>query len=68
MNPFSVPQQYYAKEGLFSLMGIGYTAALATMGFSLVNMREDRVPEMAIALVGGGLATWGFLVASRGTW
>ena len=65
MNPFSVPKQYYAKEGMFSLMGLGYTAALATVGLSLVGLVQKRDLGMTVALVGGGLATWGYLQASN---
>tara|TARA_Y100000389_G_scaffold158635_1_gene160161 strand:- start:25532 stop:25741 length:210 start_codon:yes stop_codon:yes gene_type:complete len=62
-----LPQKYYEKEGFLSLMGIGYTAALAVTflgGFKVITSQgTDRLP--AIAIVGGGaLATWGYLKSS----
>ena len=65
MDPLSIPKQYYAKEGMFSLMGLGYTAALATVGLSLVGLVQNRDLGTAAAFVGGGLATWGYLKASN---
>ena len=67
MNPFAIPQKYYAKEGLMSPMGLGYTAALATIGFTVWNMVADRNMgmEMLAALVGGSLATWGYIKDSE---
>jgi hypothetical protein len=64
MGVFSIPQEYYAKEGMFSVMGLGYTAALATVGFSLVGLIQKRDLGTAVALVGGCMATWGYLNAS----
>tara|TARA_Y100000992_G_scaffold290629_1_gene246312 strand:- start:264 stop:473 length:210 start_codon:yes stop_codon:yes gene_type:complete len=64
MSAFAIPQKYYEKEGFLSLMGIGYTAALAVTGLGLVNLVSHR--DMSdFAIVGGGaLATWGYLKAS----
>ena len=59
-----IPQKYYEQEGFLSLMGIGYTAALAVTGLGLVNLVSKRNMS-AVAIVGGGaLATWGYLKAS----
>jgi hypothetical protein len=67
MNLMDMPQKYYEKEGFLSLMGIGYTAALAVtfLGvFKVITARgTDRLPAIAI-LGGGGLATWGYLKSS----
>lgn len=67
MNPLAIPQEYYAKEGIMSLMGIGYTAALVVLGlggFNMITARgSDRLPAIAI-LVGGALATFGYIKAS----
>tara|TARA_B100000475_G_C15005211_1_gene318047 strand:- start:1130 stop:1339 length:210 start_codon:yes stop_codon:yes gene_type:complete len=64
MSAFAIPQKYYEQEGFLSLMGIGYTAALAVTGLGLVNLVSNR--DMSdVAIVGGGaLATWGYLKAS----
>ena len=67
MSFMDLPQKYYEKEGFLSLMGIGYTAALAVTflgGFKVITSPgTDRLP--AIAIVGGGaLATWGYLKSS----
>ena len=66
MNPLAIPQQYYEREGFMSTMGIGYTAALATIGFTAWNMISNRSIsiEMIAAIVGGSLATWGYLKES----
>jgi len=66
MSLLQIPQKYYAKEGYFSGMGLGYTAALATVAFTVVNMVMDRnfSMEMMAAIVGGSLATWGYLKES----
>ena len=70
MSAFDLPQKYYAKEGFFSLKGIGYTAALAVTGLGLVNFFESfggsgSKDMTALAIVGGGaLATWGYLKTS----
>lgn len=63
MNPLAIPQEYYAKEGILSLMGLGYTAALATVGLTIANMAVHRnlSKEMLAALLGGAVATWGYL-------
>ena len=63
MNLFEIPQEYYAKEGVTSLMGLGYTAALATIALTVSNMVIQRnfSKEMLAAVVGGALATWGYL-------
>jgi hypothetical protein len=63
MNPLEIPQQYYEREGFMSTMGIGYTAALATIGFTAWNMISNRSIsiEMVAALTGGAVATWGYL-------
>lgn len=63
MNPLAIPQKYYEREGFMSTMGLGYTAALATIGFTVWNMISHRSIsiEMAAALAGGSLATWGYL-------
>ncbi len=59
-----IPKKYYEQEGFLSLMGIGYTAALAVTGLGLVNLVSKR-DMSAVAIVGGGaLATWGYLKAS----
>jgi len=64
MLGMDIPQKYYAKEGFTSLMGLGYTAALAVTGLGLVNLVSKR-DMSAVAIVGGGaLATWGYLKAS----
>ena len=42
MNPMAIPKKYYDKEGFLSLMGIGYTAALAVTGLGFVNMVSKR--------------------------
>ena len=56
-----IPKKYYDQEGFLSLMGIGYTAALAVTGLGLVNLVSKR-DMSAIAIVGGGaLATFGYL-------
>ena len=64
MLGMDIPQKYYEEEGFLSLMGIGYTAALAVTGLGLVNLVSHR--DMSdFAIVGGGaLATWGYLKAS----
>tara|TARA_R110002020_G_scaffold1492_9_gene6747 strand:- start:7895 stop:8116 length:222 start_codon:yes stop_codon:yes gene_type:complete len=66
MNPLEIPQRYYKREGFMSPMGLGYTAALATIGFTAWNIIKDRNigVEMVAALVGGSLATWGYLTES----
>jgi hypothetical protein len=61
---FSIPREYYAKEGIVSIMGLGYTAALATVGLSLVGLIQKRDLGTAVALVGGCMATWGYLTTS----
>ena len=65
-----IPQKYYAKEGFLSLNGIGYTAPLAVTGLGLVNYVQNLggscskdMTNLAI-VVGGGLATWGYLKSS----
>tara|TARA_Y100000996_G_scaffold386728_1_gene344977 strand:- start:160 stop:360 length:201 start_codon:yes stop_codon:yes gene_type:complete len=59
-----IPKKYYDQEGFLSLMGIGYTAALAVTGLGLVNLVSKR-DMSAIAIVGGGaLATFGYLKSS----
>ena len=64
MSFMDMPQKYYEKEGFLSLMGIGYTAALAVTGLGLVNLVSNR-DMSAVAIVGGGaLATWGYLKSS----
>ena len=44
-------------------MGLGYTAALATVGLTIANMAVHRnlSKEMLAALLGGAVATWGYL-------
>ena len=44
-------------------MGLGYTAALATIALTVSNMVIQRnfSKEMLAAVVGGSLATWGYL-------
>ena len=66
MLGMDIPQKYYAKEGFTSLMGLGYTAALATVGFTVANMVMHRnfSMEMMAAIVGGSLATWAYLKES----
>ena len=66
-----LPAKYYKEEGFLSLMGIGYTAALAVTGLGILNLvsdiiRNDRPAPIAVgAIVGGGaLATWGYLKSS----
>ena len=63
-----IPQKYYEQEGFLSLMGIGYTAALAATGLGIVNLiwpYWGKRDMSAVAIVGGGaLATWGYLKAS----
>ena len=63
MNPLEIPQKYYAREGITSLMGLGYTAALATVILTITNIAVHRNPskEMLAALVGGSIATLGYL-------
>ena len=64
MLGMDIPQKYYEEEGFLSLMGIGYTAALAVTGLGLVNLVSKR-DMSAVAIVGGGaLATFGYLNAS----
>ena len=64
MLGMDIPQKYYEQEGFLSLMGIGYTAALAVTGLGLVNLVSKR-DMSAVAIVGGGaVATWGYLKAS----
>mgnify|MGYP005643260759 FL=1 len=67
MLGMDIPQKYYEKEGLLSLMGIGYTAALAVVGLGgfkvITASRTDKLPAIAI-LGGGALATWGYLKTS----
>jgi hypothetical protein len=64
MLGMDIPQKYYEQEGFLSLMGIGYTAALAVTGLGLVNLVSKR-DMSAVAIVGGGaLATWGYLKQS----
>ena len=67
MSFMDIPERYYEKEGFLSLMGIGYTAALAVTGLGAFNMitarGSDRLPAIAI-LGGGALATWGYLKSS----
>jgi len=77
MLGMDIPQKYYEQEGFLSLMGIGYTAALATTGLGLVNSvgllerNNDNLASttkraiVSVAMIGGGaLATWGYLKAS----
>ncbi len=59
-----IPQKYYEQEGFLSLMGIGYTAALAVTGLGLVNIVSKRDMSSVAILGGGALATWGYLKAS----
>jgi hypothetical protein len=72
-----IPKKYYDQEGFFSLMGIGYTAALATTGLGILNSvgMLERINEnlanptkramVSVGMIGGGaLATWGYLKAS----
>ena len=63
MNPLEIPQKYYAREGITSLMGLGYTAALATVILTITNIAVHRnlSKEMLAALVGGSVATLGYL-------
>ena len=67
MSAVGIPQKYYEKEGFASLMGIGYSAALAVTGlggFKVITARgTDRLAAIAI-LGGGALATWGYLKSS----
>jgi|TARA_B110000914_G_C15390096_1_gene412030 hypothetical protein len=62
-----LPAKYYEKEKFISLMGIGYTAALAVTGlggFKVITASgTDRLAAIAI-LGGGALATWGYLKSS----
>jgi hypothetical protein len=61
-----LPAKYYKEEGFLSVMGIGYTAALAITGlglFHMVSKMDISIP--AVSIVGGGaLATWGYLKSS----
>tara|TARA_Y100001963_G_C6716192_1_gene416743 strand:- start:46 stop:258 length:213 start_codon:yes stop_codon:yes gene_type:complete len=63
-----IPQKYYEQEGFLSLMGIGYTAALAVTFLGFVNSFNKATPDefiYSVAIVGGGaLATWGYLKQS----
>ncbi len=59
-----IPKKYYEQEGFLSLMGIGYTAALAVTGLGLVNIVSKRDMSSVAILGGGALATWGYLKAS----
>ena len=72
-----IPQKYYEQEGFLSLMGIGYTAALATTGLGILTSinQLERINEnlasttkraiVSVAMIGGGaLATWGYLKTS----
>ena len=67
MLGMDIPQKYYEQEGFLSLMGIGYTAALAVTGlggFKVITASgTDRLAAIAI-LGGGALATWGYLKSS----
>jgi len=61
-----LPMKYYKEEGFLSVMGIGYTAALAITGlgvFHIVSKRDVSIPAVAI-LGGGAIATWGYLKSS----
>ncbi len=61
-----LPAKYYKDEGFLSVMGIGYTAALAITGLGLFHMitkMDISMPAVAIP-VGGALATWGYLTTS----
>jgi hypothetical protein len=61
-----LPKKYYDKEGVISMAGIGYTAALVVMGLGVVNMgwnMDFTLPTVAI-IGGGSIATWGYLKAS----
>tara|TARA_Y100000310_G_scaffold335211_1_gene416696 strand:- start:2763 stop:2969 length:207 start_codon:yes stop_codon:yes gene_type:complete len=64
MLGMDIPQKYYEQEGFLSLMGIGYTAALAVTGLGLVNIVSKRDMSSVAILGGGALATWGYLKAS----
>ena len=64
MSFMDMPQKYYEKEGFLSLMGIGYTAALAVTGLGLVNLVSNRDMSAVAILGGGAVATWGYLKAS----
>ena len=77
MSAFAIPQKYYEQEGFLSLMGIGYTAALATTGLGILTSinQLERINEnlasttkrsiVSVAMIGGGaLATWGYLKTS----
>ena len=74
MNPLRLPMEYYKQEGFLSLMGLGYTFALAVTGLGLVNLVSKReryspmssetlIPQLYI-VSGGALATWGYLKAA----
>ena len=64
MLGMDIPQKYYDQEGFLSLMGIGYTAALAVTALGILNLVSKR-DKAAVAIVGGGaLATWGYLKTS----
>ena len=64
MLGMDIPQKYYDQEGFLSLMGIGYTAALAVTALGILNLVSKR-DMSAVAIVGGGaLATWGYLKQS----
>ena len=61
-----LPKKYYAKEGVMSMAGIGYTAALVVMGLGVINMGWHKdISLPAVAIIGGGsVATWGYLKTS----
>lgn len=66
MLGMDLPQEYYEKEGFLSVMGLGYTAALAVIGLgalSTIQKKQYGLPALAI-LGGGAVATWGYLKSS----
>jgi len=66
MLDLGIPQKYYEKEGFLSVMGLGYTAALAVIGLGLLStIQKKQYGLPAYAILGGGVvATWGYLKSS----
>jgi hypothetical protein len=61
-----LPRKYYEKEGVISMAGIGYTAALVVAGLGVLNMGKNMDFSLpTVAIIGGGsVAAWGYLKAS----
>lgn len=67
-----IPQKYYEEEGFLSLMGLGYTSALAVTGFGAAKLLGKEAQEGGFETLrpyfyiffGGIVVTWGFLDAS----